>query len=201
MDIEKSFPKGLLQPELFIGVISSVSANLVRINLSDAGSPSGSHFSGDRYGKGEVGELVLIEGQLSLLLGRVIDVKIPESERQMITPTYSGKPALSAFGNIQLLGTVAMDNLKVTAGVNSYPRLGDRVYAAPLKFVAQIPSLMNSQDDENLTLKLGSVDIGSEGSQSGMVEIRPEKLFGIWSSLCNSRRYWWWKKLDNGSYY
>lgn len=178
MDIEKSFPKGLLQPELFIGVISSVSANLVRINLSDAGSPSGSHFSGDRYGKGEVGELVLIEGQLSLLLGRVIDVKIPESERQMITPTYSGKPALSAFGNIQLLGTVAMDNLKVTAGVNSYPRLGDRVYAAPLKFVAQIPSLMNSQDDGNLTLKLGSVDIGSEGSQSGMVEIRPEKLFG-----------------------
>ena len=178
MDIEKNFPKGLLRPELFIGVISSVSANLVRINLSDAGSPSGSHFSGDRYGKGEVGELVLIEGQLSLLLGRVIDIKIPESERQIITPTYSGKPSLSAFGNIQLLGTVAMDTLKVTAGVNSYPRLGDRVYAAALKFVAQIPSLMNSQDDSNLTLKLGSVDIGSEGSQSGMVEIRPEKLFG-----------------------
>ncbi|GAW87689.1 conserved hypothetical protein [Bathymodiolus platifrons methanotrophic gill symbiont] len=179
MDIEKEFPKGLLRSELFMGVLSSVSAYSVRVNLNDAGSPSGSHFSGSRYGKGEVGEFVLIEGQLNLLLGRVTDIKLPEIERRSVTPTYDGKSKLDAYGNIQLLGTVSMDTLKVTAGVASYPRLGDRVYAAPLKFVSKIPTLMDLKigDSAPLTLKLGSVDIGSD-NQSGQVEISPEKLFG-----------------------
>jgi hypothetical protein len=179
MDIEKEFPKGLLRSELFMGVLSSVSAYSVRVNLNDAGSPSGSHFSGSRYGKGEVGEFVLIEGQLNLLLGRVTDIKLPEIERRSVTPTYDGKSKLDAYGNIQLLGTVSMDTLKVTAWVDSYPRLGERVYAAPLKFVSKIPTLMdlNSGDSETLTLKLGSVDIGSS-NQTGQVEISPEKLFG-----------------------
>lgn len=179
MDIEKEFPKGLLRSELFMGVLSSVSAYSVRVNLNDAGSPSGSHFSGSRYGKGEVGEFVLIEGQLNLLLGRVTDIKLPEIERRSVTPTYDGKSKLDAYGNIQLLGAVSMDTLKVTAGVASYPRLGDRVYAAPLKFVSKIPTLMDLKigDSAPLTLKLGSVDIGSD-NQSGQVEISPEKLFG-----------------------
>lgn len=179
MDIEQEFPKGLLRPELFMGVLSSVSAYSVRVNLNDAGSPSGSHFSGNRYGKGEVGEFVLIEGQLNLLLGRMVDVKLPETERKTIKPTYDGHSNLDAFGNIQLLGTVSMDTLKVTAGVESYPRLGDRVYAAPVKFVSKIPTLMDFKTGDTLpiTLKIGSVDIGSD-SQTGEVEIRPEKLFG-----------------------
>ena len=176
MSIAIMFPKGLLRPELFMGVISSVSAYSVRVNLSDAGSPSGSHFSGGRYGRGEVGEFVLIEGQVNLLLGRVVEVKLPEQERRTVKPIYSGTPALDAIGNIQLLGSVSMDSLIVQAGVENYPRLGDRVYAAPHKFVAKIPSLMDLEkdDSEPVLLHLGSVDVAQESK----VAIKPEKLFG-----------------------
>jgi len=176
MDIASVFPKGLLRPELFMGVISSVSAYSVRVNLSDAGSPSGSHFSGGRYGRGEVGEFVLIEGQVNLLLGRVVEVKLPEQERRVVKPIYSGTPTLDAIGNIQLLGSVSMDSLIVQAGVENYPRLGDRVYSAPHKFVAKIPSLMDVKDDDAnpVLLHLGSVDVAQESK----VAIKPEKLFG-----------------------
>lgn len=143
--IEEMFPKGLLRPELFIGVLSSVSAQAVRFNLSDAGSPSGSHFLGGRYGKGEVGEFVLIEGQINLLLGRVVEIHLPESERHAVDISRSKIVDLDAVGTIQLLGSVAMDSLRVTAGVESYPRLGDRVYAAPHNFVASLPSLMEPE--------------------------------------------------------
>lgn len=179
MSIEKEFPKGVLCPELFMGVLSSISAYSVKVNLNDAGAPSGSHFSGNRYGKGEVGEFVLIEGQLNILLGRVVDVKLPELDRISITPSYDGTSSLNAYGNIQLLGTICMESLRVTAGVGTYPRLGDRVYAAPLKFVSKIPALMEkaNEKDSPLTLSLGSVDIGSD-TQDSKVMIRPEKLFG-----------------------
>lgn len=175
-NIDEAFPRGLLRPELFIGVLSSVSAQAVRFNLNDAGSPSGAHFLGGRYGKGEVGEFVLIEGQINLLLGRVVEIHLPESERRSVDASHSKVMDLDAVGTIQLLGSVAMDSLRVTAGVESYPRLGDRVYAAPHNFVANLPSLMEPEGspESKVLLRLGSIDMALESA----VSIRPEKLFG-----------------------
>ena len=175
-NIKEAFPRGLLRPELFIGVLSSVSAQAVRFNLNDAGSPSGAHFLGGRYGKGEVGEFVLIEGQINLLLGRVVEIHLPESERRSVDASHSKVMDLDAVGTIQLLGSVAMDSLRVTAGVESYPRLGDRVYAAPHNFVADLPSLMEPEGspESEVLLRLGSIDVARESA----VSIRPEKLFG-----------------------
>lgn len=175
-NIEEAFPRGLLRPELFIGVLSSVSAQAVRFNLNDAGSPSGAHFLGGRYGKGEVGEFVLIEGQINLLLGRVVEIHLPESERRSVDASHSKVMDLDAVGTIQLLGSVAMDSLRVTAGVESYPRLGDRVYAAPHNFVADLPSLMEPEGspESKVLLRIGSIDVALESA----VSIRPEKLFG-----------------------
>jgi DNA helicase HerA-like ATPase len=174
--IDEAFPRGVLRPELYIGALSSVSPSSVRFNLTEAGTPSGAHFLGGRYGKGEVGEFVLIEGQINLLLGRVIEIHLPEKERRSATSPNTSDRELDVIGTIQLLGSVAMDTLRVTAGVDAYPRLGDRVYAAPHKFVADLPSLMEAESDPSgdVLLKLGSIDVAQEST----VSIRPEKLFG-----------------------
>ena len=89
-DIDTEFPRGLLRPELFLGVAASITARAVGVNLSEAGRPSGSHFSGGRYGRGEVGEFVLIEGQQSLILGRISEIKVREPERRGITRDFAG---------------------------------------------------------------------------------------------------------------
>lgn len=174
--IEEAFPKGLLRPELLLGVASSVTARTVGVNLSEAGKPSGSHFGGSRYGRGEVGEFVLIEGQQSLLLGRIAEVRLREQERRSIRSDYAGNNDLDALGQIQLLGCVAMDDLRVTAGIDAYPRLGDRIYAAPHKFIALLPRLMERCPDENepVVLHLGAIDVAHESK----VEVKPERLFG-----------------------
>jgi len=174
--IDSLLPDGLLRHELFIGMASSITARSVEVNLSEAGQPSGSHFTGGRYGRGEVGELVLIEGQQSLLLGRISEVRLRESDRQSIKPGYSGNNNLGAIGQVQLLGCVAMDDLRVTAGVDNYPRLGDRIYAAPHRFVALLPRLMERSgvSGEPVMLDLGVVDGAIESS----ISINPERLFG-----------------------
>ena len=176
LSIDGEFPRGLLRPELFLGVASSVTARTVGVNLSEAGRPSGSHYSGGRYGRGEVGEFVLIEGQQSLLLGRVTEIRLREPERRSIKRDFAGNNDLDGLGEIQLLGCVAMDDLKVTAGVDAYPRLGDRIYAAPHRFIALLPRLMERDEAEGepVTLNLGAVDVAHES----IVSIKPERLFG-----------------------
>lgn len=175
-NLDAFFPKGLLRPELFVGLLSSVSARTVCFNLNDAGSPSGAHFLGGRYGKGEVGEFVLIEGQISILIGRVVEIHLPGAERQTIDASHSRLNGLDAVGTIQLLGSVAMDSMRVTSGVEFYPRLGDRVYAAPHKFIAQLPTLMEPEEnpEQRVLLNLGTINV----AQDSTVCITPEKLFG-----------------------
>lgn len=174
--IDETFPKGLLHPELFLGVVSSITARTVGVNLSEAGNPSGSHFAGGRYGRGEVGEFVLIEGQQGILLGRIVEIRLREPERRSIRRDFAGKSDLDALGQIQLLGCVAMEDLRVTAGVDAYPRLGDRIYAAPHRFIALLPRLMEqaSDDREPVVLNLGAIDV----AQKSFVTIKAERLFG-----------------------
>ena len=159
-----------------MGVVSSITASQARINLSAAGAPTGSHFEAFRYGRGEVGEFVLIEGQLNLVLGRIVEVRLPEGERRTLGPERAQSRLSDVIGTIQFLGTVRTDTLKVRPGVESYPRLGDRVYAAPHRFVSKIPELMEKQvtDASPVTLVLGSVG----GLEGGNVSVRPERLFG-----------------------
>src|SRR5690606_11809986 len=88
----------------------------------------------------------------------------------------AGNAELDALGSIQLLGSVAMDSLRITAGVDVYPRLGDRIYAAPHQLIAMLPRLMESADAEAspVVLSLGTIDAAHESR----VEVKPEKLFG-----------------------
>lgn len=173
MKADVVFQHGLLRRELFMGMVSAVSASHARVNLRTAGEPSGSHFESFRYGRGEVGEFVLIEGQTSLVLGKLVEVRLPETERKGLALERASNDVI---GNIQFLGAVRSDSLQVTPGVATYPRLGDRVYGAPHEFVSRIPSLMerSSEKDAPITLRLGRIG-GSNGSE---LSARPERLFG-----------------------
>lgn len=77
---------------------------------------------------------------------------------------------------VQLLGSVPMDRITITAGVASYPRLGDRVYAAPHQFVALIPALMDLKDDKPKSVRLTLGTVG--GASDGIISVTPETLFG-----------------------
>jgi len=175
-DIKQIEENGILRSELYLGSLSSVSANEVRVNLHAAGSPTGSFFEGSRYGKGEVGEFVLIEGQLNLLLGRIIEVRLPERERRNVDKNYGSSRELDAIGLIQLLGSVTLDDMEIKPGVESYPRLGDKVYSAPQQFISLIPNLMegNKKVFNDISLHIGNIDTNTMSN----VTITPEKLFG-----------------------
>lgn len=152
MNLDETFPKGIFRPELLMGTVNIISSSNISVLLISATQPSASFYMGGRYGRGEVGEFVIIEGQINIVLGRLIEVKLINMEN-----IESG-----AFGKIQLLGSISMDSLKVVAGVESYPRLGDRVYAAPHQLIALLPQLMNENSESIIHIEIGSVDVAQE---------------------------------------
>jgi len=176
---------GILVSSLKIGVVSSISAQLVKINLAHAGEVSGHYLGEKRYGKGEVGELTLIEGQQAILLGRMIEVNLPDRDRGEISQDFAGVTQIDAIGVVRLLGSINPRTLKVTAGVSSYPRLGDRVYSAPGALISQIPLLTSSGIDgevPRVALDLGHVS----GDNNFAISVTPEKLFGRHCAILGS---------------
>lgn len=166
---------GIFISSLRIGVISAVSAATARVNLRHAGAATGSLLEGSRYGLGEVGEFVLIEGELAALFGRIIEVRLPERERRAVDADTGGGVTVDAVANVQLLGSINLETLAVTAGVSTYPRLGDRVYSAPEAFLSSIPLRMEcGEKPPAVSLSIGRVASGA----SAQIMITPERLFG-----------------------
>ena len=153
---------GVIKPELLFGKVNAVTANSVNfeyINLQHQAT----YFHGKRYGKGEVGEFILIESQVNLILGRIIEIKKDDLD----------KSNLDIAGRIQLLGTIQMDSLYVTAGVEYYPNINDLIYSAPHELIAQLPKRMN-RGIPKVELNIGFINV----DQGCDITVTPEKLFG-----------------------
>ena len=59
MELNLTFTNsGILRNELRVGIVSTVTAQGLKVNLGHAGDVSGSYIDGSRYGRGEVGELI-----------------------------------------------------------------------------------------------------------------------------------------------
>ncbi len=177
---------GILRNELKVGVVSTVAAQSVKVNLAYAGDVSGSYVYGSRYGRGEVGELLLIEGQQNITLGRLVEVKLPDRDRTELSQDFDGANQLDAIGFVQLLGSINIEHLKVQAGISSYPRLGDRVFSAPSEFLSSLPELMNGGVNEGnntkVTLEIGQIS----GEVESKIRVTPEKLFGRHCAILGS---------------
>ena len=154
--------KSTINPELLFGKVNSINANSVHFEyINNQHEPT--YFRGNRYGKGEVGEFVIIESQVNLVLGRIVEIKKDDL----------AKSNLEIVGKIQLLGTIQMDTLRVSAGVDYYPSINDLIYSAPHEFIASIPEKMQ-KDEAKIVLEIGSIDLDQDCS----IKVTPEKLFG-----------------------
>ncbi|WP_394171575.1 ATP-binding protein [Saccharospirillum alexandrii] len=177
---------GLLRDQLRLGVTSTVTAHMIKVNLSKAGEPSGRYIEGNRYGRGEVGEIVLVESQQNIIMGRVTEVRLPDRDRTELAQDFRGDKDLDAIAFVQLLGSIDISTIRIQAGLTSYPRLGDRVFSAPSELISHIPELMNTgvenRTRSEVTITLGKVT----GGVDSQVSVAPEKLFGRHCAILGS---------------
>ena len=158
-----------------MGTVSHVSPSSVRANLPLAGKAGGKLHHGNRVGGGEVGEFVLIECDELALLGRILEVRLPERERLTVEDEFGEQPELHPVGIIQLLATLDISRRSVKSGVFRYPRLGSRIFAAHPDYVRWIASEGNRQQaNQEVQFVMGALPDAS----NALVSMSPKQLIG-----------------------
>jgi hypothetical protein len=162
-------------PERCIGTMAEVSPSSAKVNLPRAASAARTHF-GTVIGAGEVGEFVVVECGDAGVLGRLVNVKLPERERLSVEPELGEAREAHPIGTIQLLATITLADGRVAGGIARHPRLGSRVYSAHpdlLKWIAESAG-QGSRTAPTKRLRIATID--SAGRTA--VTLSPEVLFG-----------------------
>ncbi|MBR0684172.1 ATP-binding protein [Roseomonas eburnea] len=159
-----------VDPDKYIGTVTLVSASQVQANLPMASA----HPERRALSRGAVGDFVFIDCERTKLLGRITEVRIPDSERLSVEPHLGASSTPHPIGRIQLLATVVDGDSKLARGVNSYPKIGDGVFQASAEVLAQMIGRSATMTGE-ISIPIGLIEAGS---RSVIVELPPEKLFG-----------------------
>lgn len=156
----------LFGEERFAGTVTGVEGSFVTVALPAAGGLARSML-GQRLGKGEVGEFLIVEVGGLGIFGRLIDVAWGRSSSR--SPIAAEDRI--AEGRMQLLSTVGLHGAQ--RGVEQYPRLGDRVFVASDEAIKKVIAV-GSSGSEVQNVLMGHLSVGDQ------IEVRVpvQKLFG-----------------------
>ena len=161
--------RSLVDPDKYIGTVICVSASIAHANFPYATARP------ERRGlaKGAVGDFVFIDCETTKLLGRIVEVRLPDAERLSVEPALGTLVEPHPIGRIQLLASIDQKQTKLQRGLRVHPRVGDAVYLTDSALFGDL--IANALTSENkLTLDIGRLDAGSGVD----LRIPPERLFG-----------------------
>lgn len=159
----------LIDPARYLGSVSFVAASTVKANMPFATATAERRAQA----RGVVGDFVFIDCELVTLLGRIVEVGIPDAERLSIEPKLGKTLDTHPVGRILLFASVDQRQNKVIRGLRVHPKVGDAVYLADASiFGALIANSLGTGD--SISLDLGMLDAG----KGVPLKLQPEKLFG-----------------------
>jgi hypothetical protein len=161
--------RSLVDPDRYLGTITWVTASTVQVNMPLATAQPESRA----MARGVVGDFVFVDCDLVKLLGRIVEVGIPDAERLTVEPALGKSPATHPVGRIFVFASVDTRQKKLLRGLRVHPRVGDAVYLAnPALFGELIANALATTD--NLALDLGTLDAGA----GVKLRLQPAKVFG-----------------------
>lgn len=169
-------PSALIDGEKRLGTVTKVTASGVELNLPQALAAAGRRG----IARGTVGEFVFIDCDQAVILGRIVEVQIPDRNRPALERQIEREPSVEPVGRIQLLATIRKTTQTVVRGVLVSPRVGDGVFEAngpalSRSIQAALFGGVDVQDGKSpIAVSLGSIS-GIEGAD---IALPPEKLFG-----------------------
>lgn len=112
-----------------VGTVSRVRPGQIEVNLPYASKPIGSHVAGFDFAGGQVGEFVVVEGEEHAVLGRILEVRLPERDRLSVEFDASTRQVPHPIGVVQLLTAVSLSTGEALRGIPVSPRVSQYVYS------------------------------------------------------------------------
>lgn len=162
-------PINPIEADRYVGTVTQVTASYIHMNLPNAAP--GREARGTSLGA--VGDFVFIDCERSYVLGRVVETKLPDSERLTVEPKVGSASFVNPIGRVQLLAAVEQQSNKLKRGLVQFPQIGDSVYLAEPHMLATLIRNAVAETDD-LTLSIGRID-AADGVD---VCLPPDKLFG-----------------------
>ncbi|MFM0059663.1 ATP-binding protein [Paraburkholderia phytofirmans] len=144
--------------------------DVARINLPFAASVTARQHAGYTVHAGLVGEFVFIQGEDLAVLGRIVEVRLPESERLHVESRSGDALVSHPVGTVQLLASLNLHTASAISGIPEHPRLGQHVFSAHPKLLQQ----MVEGKESGLLVELASMPQEPQTK----VHVSPAHLFG-----------------------
>lgn len=166
----------LIDSEKRLGTVTKVSASGIELNLPQALAAAGRRG----IALGTVGDFVFIDCDRAVILGRIVEVNVPDRNRPSLERQIESEPSVEPVGRVQLLATIRKTSQTVVRGVLVSPRVGDGVFGAngpalSRSIQAALFSGVDVQDGASpIAVSLGRIS----GIDDADIALPPEKLFG-----------------------
>ncbi|MEM9578829.1 MAG: ATP-binding protein [Pseudomonadota bacterium] len=166
----------LIDGEKRLGTVTKVSASGIELNLPQALAAAGRRG----IARGTVGDFVFIDCDRAVVLGRIVEVNVPDRNRPSLERQIESEPSVEPVGRVQLLATIRKTSQTVVRGVLVSPRVGDSVFEAngPALSRSIQAALFGGVDVQEgatpIAVPLGRIS----GIDDADIALPPEKLFG-----------------------
>lgn len=170
-----------LQPfreEYFLGYINKITAQFVSIHFPSLRllKPFVNH--GQNINGGLVGSFILIEGNDEGFLGKLVELSLPEKDRNELSEKTFETDSFKPSGRIEVLASFSLFKLdELKKGLSSYPSIGAKVFICPSEFTQHFFKsfgLKNKEIDSAPSIELGNLLQDSNST----VSISLQSIFG-----------------------
>jgi hypothetical protein len=162
----------------FIGYISQVFPDFVRVHFPSSVLLNKFIFSGEEFNAGLVGNYITIEGENHGFLGKILELSLPEKERLVLNENDFQRKDFHPVGKIEILLSFDYFNIeKVSKGLSCYPNIGSKVFVCASDFIQKYFKGFGLKEESRATAPL--FDFGKLTSDNKTtIEVAQQALFG-----------------------
>ncbi len=165
----------------YLGTVTAVTPLEVRLNLPFGTEIASARYAGHTIDRGQVGKFVVIEGQTTAVLGRMVEIRLPDRDRLSVEPEREDRgDQANPIGIIRLLGSVDLVSGRSSRGIPSAPRVGEFVYVAHPDFLKH--AVDSAADTTGSAVRIGHLT----GSQDSEITMSATTVFGRHCAILGS---------------
>ncbi|XEO93810.1 ATP-binding protein [Latilactobacillus sakei] len=119
----------------FIGYISHVSPQFVKVHFPSSTLLNKTIFSGEEFNGGLVGNFVTIEAENTGFIGKISEIDLPEKERLMLSEKSFQNSDFHPTAKVEILLSFDYYTGDAQHTLNAFPNIGAKVFVCPSSFI------------------------------------------------------------------